>query len=128
MWSIPRNFSESSTLSTVATSLCWPGLSITLRSARKSMPAGFSFGFRGTMWNWPVFIAPMISLSERAISVGLDDNGFKKASEENETIQAQRIYCQQRHLFAPETLSQQICRFSGRPKGLAEGGPTFEEE
>ena len=49
IWSIPRNLSESSTRSIVATSLCWPGLSTRLLSARRSIPAGFSFGFRGMM-------------------------------------------------------------------------------
>jgi hypothetical protein len=73
------------------------------------MPAGFSFAFRGTIWNWPVFIALTISLSERAITVELDGEGFKKASKDIRVINASReIYGQERYLFASSTLSQQI--------------------
>src|SRR5256886_2374637 len=90
MWSIPRNISDSSTRSIVATSICWPGRSTRLRSNLKSMPAGFSFGFRGMTWNWPVFIAPVISLSDRAIPLEHDDNGFKKASEGSAPVRAHR--------------------------------------
>jgi hypothetical protein len=79
------------------------------------MPAGFSFAFRGTIWNWPVFIAPTISLSERAITVELDDEGFKKASEDSEAIKAGReIYGHERYPFASSTLSQQIRGLTGR--------------
>jgi len=70
------------------------------------MPAGFSFGFPGRMWNWPVFIARLISLSESAITVERDDSDFKKASKDSEAIKADReIYGQERYRFASSTLS-----------------------
>jgi hypothetical protein len=79
------------------------------------MPAGFSFGLPGRIWNWPVFIARLISLSESAITVERDDNDFKKASKDIEAVNACReVYGQERYLFASSTLSQQIRRLTSR--------------
>jgi len=77
------------------------------------MPAGFSFWFPGRIWNWPVFIAQLISLSESAITVERGDNDFKKASKDIEAFNARReAYGHERYLFASSTLSQQIRRLT----------------
>ena len=73
---IPRRLADSSTRSSVPASFCWPGSSSRLLCIRRSTPAGPSFPMPGSILSWLVFIAAVISLSERAkLVVVYDGNG-----------------------------------------------------